>query len=266
MEHRGPVPRVLTGFVPPQHQRRVLRPGRGTFADRAGPDAEPADPAAERAPQPRLATGPAARRRRPPRPRDGRDPRVPRRARPRRVDRRTGHRRVQGPAERVLPAPRVHRRDDGAERDPVGSSPLPEDSALRGRAVLPFATAAVRPGRESIVELRAQPAGYVRGRLRPPAGHKASEYEVWSVLDWGAFEAVQRLDPESGQFLHGPLPAGRSCTTSSIRPRTERRKSRAIRPSRYPLAKWSTSTSGPRSRSRSPRPAQAGLCGWIGAA
>jgi hypothetical protein len=95
------------------------------------------------------------------------------------------------------------------EPDPVGSSPLPEDSALRGRAVLPFATAEVQPGRESIVELRAQPAGYVRGRLRPPAGHEASEYEVWTVQDWRAFEAVQRLDPESGQFLHGPLPAGK---------------------------------------------------------
>ncbi len=93
--------------------------------------------------------------------------------------------------------------------DPAGSSPLPEDSALRGRAVVPFATATVQPGRETTVELRARPAGYVRGTLRPPAGHKAAEYEVMPVLDWREVEAMQRLDPESGRFLHGPLPAGK---------------------------------------------------------
>ena len=148
------------------------------------------------------------------------------------------------------------------EPDPVGSSPLPEDSALRGRAVLPFATADVRPGRESIVELRAQPAGYVRGRLRPPAGHKAAEYDVWTVQDWRAFEAVQRLNPESGQFLHGPLPAGEIAYNFQHQAEDGTTQDAGARPSKYPPAEWPTSTSGPRSPSRRPRPARASLCGW----
>ena len=70
----------------------------------------------------------------------------------------------------------------------------------------------------------------------------------------------------------GPIPlrpaaAGEArLSTSSIGPMTARRKARASRPSRYPPAKWPTSSSGPRSRSGGPRPARAGWCGWIGAA
>ena len=92
--------------------------------------------------------------------------------------------------------------------DPYGSSPTLENPALRGHVAVPFASVAVQPGRETTVELRAVPVGYVRGTLRPPAGHKAAEYIVHPALDRFEVEAVLQFDSESGRFLHGPLPAG----------------------------------------------------------
>ncbi len=84
---------------------------------------------------------------------------------------------------------------------------LPPDAALRGQVVVPVTTVAVAPGRETVVELRARPAGYVRGTIRPPAGHEVGEYLVSPDGDRTDGEATLQLDPGSGRFLDGPLPA-----------------------------------------------------------
>jgi protocatechuate 3,4-dioxygenase beta subunit len=89
------------------------------------------------------------------------------------------------------------------------SRPLPEDSALRGQAVVPITMATVTSGRESTVELRARPVGYVCGTLRPSAGHKAAEYDVSLDIDWNAVDTQHWFDRESGRFLYGPLLPGK---------------------------------------------------------
>ncbi len=89
------------------------------------------------------------------------------------------------------------------------SRPLPEDSALRGQAVVPVTMAAMVSGRELTVELRARPVGYVRGTFRPPAGHKVAEYDVFPNFDGNAIETRAWFDRESGRFLYGPLLPGK---------------------------------------------------------
>jgi hypothetical protein len=88
------------------------------------------------------------------------------------------------------------------------SEPMPEDTALRGRFVVPGDTATVAAGKKPSAELRARPVGYVCGTLRPRAGHKVSEYLVTPGCDRRILEPRWRLEPDSGQFLCGPLLAG----------------------------------------------------------
>jgi hypothetical protein len=87
--------------------------------------------------------------------------------------------------------------------------PIPEAAALRGHSMVPLTTAAVAAGREAAVELRARPVGYVRGALRPAKGHKTADYHISPAFESSAVGSVAQFDPESGEFLHGPILPGK---------------------------------------------------------
>ena len=91
-----------------------------------------------------------------------------------------------------------------------GSWPSVEDSALRWHAIIPWAKVAVESGRETTADLRARPVGYVRGTIRPPVGHQASEYIAYPTLDSLGLETHWRTDQRTGRFLAGPLLAGKN--------------------------------------------------------
>ena len=86
--------------------------------------------------------------------------------------------------------------------------PLPADAALRGHAMVPATVATVESGHETAVELRARPVGYVRGTVRLSAGQKAADFNIRPMHDPRVTQPVLRYDPDSGEFLHGPLLPG----------------------------------------------------------
>jgi len=91
---------------------------------------------------------------------------------------------------------------------PSGSYPE-DDDALKGAVAVTELSAKVEAGAGAFAELRARPVGYLRGTIHPPAGHKVSDYHLALDTDRPWFPTPWRLDPETGRFTHGPLPAGR---------------------------------------------------------
>ncbi|WP_422928193.1 MSCRAMM family protein [Singulisphaera sp. PoT] len=86
------------------------------------------------------------------------------------------------------------------------TGPMPADEALRGRfAYVPAVEAAVVLGRETSIELRARPVGYVRGKLKPAEGHRAADYTIIPQHDNRVFARSPRYDQATGDFLFGPL-------------------------------------------------------------
>ncbi len=89
------------------------------------------------------------------------------------------------------------------------TGPWPDDAALRGPyAIVPAAEGTVTAGREAVVEMRAKAVGYVRGTLHPAPGRKPSDYVVATDHDHRLLRQDSRVDPDTGQFLVGPVFAG----------------------------------------------------------
>ncbi len=84
-----------------------------------------------------------------------------------------------------------------------------EDDALKGGVAVTDLSAKVEAGAEAFAEFQARPVGYVRGTIHPPAGLKASDYPFAIDTDCPWFPTPWRLDPETGRFTLGPVPAGR---------------------------------------------------------
>ena len=88
-------------------------------------------------------------------------------------------------------------------------SPFPTDAALRARMRQPSPQSVhVQPGEETAVTVRPQPIGYLRLRLAVPKERAKGYYFDGSLYPY--VEALDtRQDPATGEFLVGPLPAGR---------------------------------------------------------
>src|SRR5262249_23158103 len=89
------------------------------------------------------------------------------------------------------------------------SGAVPDLAALRGRATIPLSTARVEAGLESRIELREQPVGYIRARIKPLPGHQAEGDFVNGYVDFRTIGAVRFEGPGSGEFFHGPLLPGK---------------------------------------------------------
>jgi len=95
---------------------------------------------------------------------------------------------------------------------------MPADDALRRRFTLvPGAEAAVVPGREETLELRARPLGYIRGKLRPAEGRSSRDYAIAPWYDPRVLQPNWRYEPATGEFLAGPLPGGPATLQISTR-------------------------------------------------
>jgi len=92
---------------------------------------------------------------------------------------------------------------------PLGNGPLPDDAALRDQIVFTAQQVKVDPGTETRLELQPVRAGYVRGRITPPPGAKASDYFVFPVQDWLKLQSYSRRDAARGEYLCGPLLPGK---------------------------------------------------------
>ncbi|HEX8199896.1 MAG TPA: carboxypeptidase regulatory-like domain-containing protein, partial [Isosphaeraceae bacterium] len=93
--------------------------------------------------------------------------------------------------------------------EPGPSGTYPDDAAaLRGGVAVTGVPVRVETGTEASAELRTQAVGYLRGTIRPPAGHEASEYQIGFDDDRPGFQIPKRGDPQTGQITCGPLPAG----------------------------------------------------------
>ena len=87
--------------------------------------------------------------------------------------------------------------------------PLPADAALRGHAMVPATVATVSRGTKRLSNCTAiLPVGYVRGTVRVSAGQKAADFNIRPMHDPPVTQPVLRYDPDSGEFLHGPLLPG----------------------------------------------------------
>ncbi len=92
---------------------------------------------------------------------------------------------------------------------PGPAAPYPtEDEPLRGAMAVIERSVKVEAETETFVELQAQPVGYVRGTILPPAGHKAAEYSLSLGSDQPWYPTPHRLESATGQFTLGPVPAG----------------------------------------------------------
>jgi protocatechuate 3,4-dioxygenase beta subunit len=93
--------------------------------------------------------------------------------------------------------------------DPGPSGPYPDDDeSLKGALGMTELAAKVEAGSETFAELRLRPVGYLRGIIHPPAGRKIQDYHLGMESERPWFQTSWRLDPASGKFTYGPLPAG----------------------------------------------------------
>jgi protocatechuate 3,4-dioxygenase beta subunit len=80
------------------------------------------------------------------------------------------------------------------------------DAALRGRMFFPSQSGLIKAGEIRKVVMQQAPAGYIRGKLKPPPGDKEQEYHVWvGEGDWEVY-----YDPKTGEFLVGPFEEGKT--------------------------------------------------------
>ncbi len=92
---------------------------------------------------------------------------------------------------------------------PLNDGPLPDDASLRDQVVYLAEEVKVEPGTEASVQLQPVRAAYVRGRVKPAPGGKASDYDVYSSHDWLKLQGFTRRDAAGGEYLRGPLPPGK---------------------------------------------------------
>jgi hypothetical protein len=91
-----------------------------------------------------------------------------------------------------------------------GDAPLPDDAALRAaNTFVPREPVAARPNTRGTVTLREQPAGYVRGFVRPPAGHSAGEFNIYMDAAASDQGAALRYRRNVGEFVAGPFAPGK---------------------------------------------------------
>lgn len=89
------------------------------------------------------------------------------------------------------------------------AGPMPSDETLRERfALVPAAKVAVLPGRETPLELRARPLGYIRGTIKPHNGRRTADYAVVPWYDGRVLQPNWRYDRATGEFLAGPFFSG----------------------------------------------------------
>lgn len=88
--------------------------------------------------------------------------------------------------------------------------PLPTDAALVGWSCPVPQQATVALDAETRVVLRAVPTGFVRGRIVPAAGTPLSHYSLMAryLPGNGEASAAGKINPETGEFVYGPLPPG----------------------------------------------------------
>jgi hypothetical protein len=82
--------------------------------------------------------------------------------------------------------------------------------ALRGRVEVLDRQTALPSGREAALVMRAQPIGYIHGKLRQPAGQDAAAAHTNMLLsDQASLQGARlRHCPSTGEFLAGPFAAG----------------------------------------------------------
>jgi hypothetical protein len=83
--------------------------------------------------------------------------------------------------------------------------PLPADEALTGRAELLPQRVVVGDNELCEVTLHVTKVGYVRGKLQPPEGHSAGEYQVTLSVDDYQLGRGIAWRPGSGEFVAGPF-------------------------------------------------------------
>jgi len=86
--------------------------------------------------------------------------------------------------------------------------PLPSDKDLLGRLIVPKTEVEPAAGWETRLTVQAKPACYVRGIVKPPAGRKSADYQVYSDQHFEDFTYREHYDSKTGEFLVGPFPAG----------------------------------------------------------
>lgn len=89
------------------------------------------------------------------------------------------------------------------------SGPLPDDARLRDQVAFPAEQVRVESGKEARIEVRPVKVGYVRGRIRPPPGQRAADYDALAVHDYSKLTSYRRDDRARGEFLCGPLIPGK---------------------------------------------------------
>ncbi|MHB1562431.1 MAG: carboxypeptidase-like regulatory domain-containing protein, partial [Isosphaeraceae bacterium] len=89
------------------------------------------------------------------------------------------------------------------------SGPLPDDARLRDQVAFPAERVRVESGKEARVEVRPVKVGYVRGRIKPPRGQRAADYDALAVHDYSTLTSYRREDLARGEFLCGPLMPGK---------------------------------------------------------
>jgi hypothetical protein len=82
------------------------------------------------------------------------------------------------------------------------------DDKLVGRRAMVIESVDVKEDDEAVQTLRPRKVGYVRGRIRPAADRKASDYKLQEADSPDAAEYRSWYDDVSGEFLIGPLPEG----------------------------------------------------------
>ncbi len=111
---------------------------------------------------------------------------------------RAGHYDLRGYIDGLAPPPFV---------DPSG--PLPDEPLLRSARVVRSDSVGVKSGKETRVELQTEPVGYLRGVIRPPDGHAASEFSAFVKYPGRQYPDTRwRMDGKTGRYSLGPLPAG----------------------------------------------------------
>ena len=89
-------------------------------------------------------------------------------------------------------------------------SPLPDDATLQAGYALLVESIASLPNTDATLVLKAQPVGYVRGRLKPPAEKMPSNYEIAVDREAAERRASRHYQPATGEFVAGPFPPGKT--------------------------------------------------------
>jgi hypothetical protein len=83
---------------------------------------------------------------------------------------------------------------------------MPADEVLIGRSKFVQESVKTAMNRETQITIKPKPVGYVRGIIKPAAGHHTEEYKV---IGWIQFGLEVNYDPRSGEFVAGPYQVGK---------------------------------------------------------